>query len=164
MSDVEREWSFVYASTGKRVECASEDEARKMWRLAKGRIEWRTTWRDYQSAEPMLPVSDYCTAMFIDWPRSLRERLAEPDCSEYERTQWEPVVAAFDAIYPLPILKSNYLARRIYGGEPHRIEKCPVHKGHWSGCYPPDTEDGSCECVSGMNTTGWLPPKEITPA
>lgn len=44
------------------------------------------------------------------------------------------------------VCKSNYLARRLYGGEVHRTIPCPIHKGYWSGL-------GVCVC----HMTGWLP-------
>lgn len=52
----------------------------------------------------------------------------------------------------LAIVKSSYLARRIYGGEAHRTERCPVHLGVWSGIPGPDDEN-RCAC----EMTGWLP-------
>ena len=94
--------------------------------------------------ENVMPASHYCQA-FFDWRDALAANGVMPD-----------VVDALNSLY-LPIMKSNYLARRVYGGEAHRTEPCPIHKGRWSGCYPPNTPDGSCECVTGGNTTGWLP-------
>lgn len=48
------------------------------------------------------------------------------------------------------VLKSSYLGRRLYGGEEHRTEPCPVHKGRWSGL--PLGSDPPCGC----DLTGWL--------
>lgn len=52
----------------------------------------------------------------------------------------------------LAMYKSNYLARRLYGGEDHRTIPCPQHKGHWSG-LPALGRD----CAHGCGLTGWLP-------
>lgn len=97
--------------------------------------------------ENVMPVSAYCQA-FRDWGRAMAENEVMPE-----------VVSAL-AMLELPITKSNYLHRRLYQGDPHRTEKCPVHHGRWSGCYPPGTDWGDCECVQQGNTTGWLPAKD----
>jgi len=50
----------------------------------------------------------------------------------------------------LPIWKSNYLYRRLYKGQAHRVNPCPTCKGRW----------GHLLWVSGCRTcgsTGWLP-------
>jgi hypothetical protein len=99
--------------------------------------------------EPVRRVSDYCNA-FMDWARVLAERGKEDD---YEAAHYGEIANKLASVQ-LPIVKSNYLARRIYVGETHRTEKCPTHKGHWSGCYPEPCPDG---CTSGMDVTGWLP-------
>lgn len=52
----------------------------------------------------------------------------------------------------LSIRKSALLARLIYGGEKLRTQKCPQHKGHWSGLEHPDNQ-----CPHGCGLTGWLP-------
>lgn len=106
--------------------------------------------------ENVMPVSKYCEG-FQDWQKALVDLLADPDCTDYQRQIYEPVVKAMSQLWPLPIMKSNYLARRLYAGDPHRTVKCPVHKGHWSGCHPPGTEAGDCACEFQGNTTGWLP-------
>ena len=49
------------------------------------------------------------------------------------------------------VFKSSYLDRRLYGGEAHRTEPCPVHNGKWSGL--PFGEGPACGC----DLTGWLP-------
>lgn len=128
--------------------------------------------------EPVRPVSHYCKA-FEDWGNVLRERLAEiekepeehaENCnsiknpppggycncarywSEQDKRWMTPVVEALNHLQ-LPIRKSNLLFRLIYLGEPLRTEKCPEHKGHWTGCW----FDRSCDCQSGYDVTGWLP-------
>lgn len=94
--------------------------------------------------ENVMPASRYCDA-FTDWRDALIASGAMPE-----------VVEAFASLC-IPIYKSNYLARRIYGGDPHRTEPCPVHKGRWSGCEWHDNPEDICECEAWGNTTGWLP-------
>ncbi len=50
--------------------------------------------------------------------------------------------------------KSALLDRLIYRCEPLRTEKCPAHKGKWSGIPSSDAE-----CPHGCALTGWLPVK-----
>ena len=50
--------------------------------------------------------------------------------------------------------KSALLDRLIYRCEPLRTEKCPAHKGRWSGIPSSDAE-----CPHGCALTGWLPVK-----
>lgn len=88
------------------------------------------------------PVSEVCGAL-RDWRNAMAEE-----------GEHESLVAALDSVQAA-VWKSNYLARRIYGGEAHRVQKCPIHKGHWSGCA---FGDRVCpHCMSGSNVTGWLP-------
>ncbi len=49
----------------------------------------------------------------------------------------------------LRVRKSNCLGRMLYSGEDLRTEKCPEHKGHWSGY--------NSQCELGCQMTGWLP-------
>lgn len=112
--------------------------------------------------EPVRPVSEYCNALW-DWFDACQVAAEEYDALTEEQRAWRsppPLYEIREHLWKLRYLdigKSNYLWRRIYAGDPHRTEKCPKHKGHWSGCYPPGTEHGDCECVFGGNTTGWLP-------
>jgi hypothetical protein len=50
------------------------------------------------------------------------------------------------------ITKSCLLSRLIYGGEPLRTRRCPLHQGHWS------VGDEPCPhgCDSGFQHTGWI--------
>lgn len=133
--------------------------------------------------EPVKPVSEYCKA-FYDWQKVISERieidqqkLAEltPPTEEEEALpyadkshsywfyrelerhieNWQQTQSALNSLY-LPIVKSNFLARHVYGSEPLRTVECPEHKGHWSGCV---WGDQACEygCMYGSNVTGWLP-------
>jgi hypothetical protein len=54
----------------------------------------------------------------------------------------------------LLITKSSLLNRLVYCGETLRTEKCPKHKGRWSGIPSPGNE---CEC----GLTGWLPVRSL---
>lgn len=106
--------------------------------------------------EPVRAVSEYCNA-FRAWRDAIAQRVErEPEDSENQR--WTDYLEALDELH-LPIVKSNLLARLIYGGEELRTEPCPEHKGHWSGCV---WEDLPCGCVVGANVTGWLPPQPIS--
>lgn len=110
--------------------------------------------------DPVRPVSEYCAA-FEQWFDVLVE-LAEANPApenEWDRFAALRRIAAVVPDLRLAIRKSNYLWRRIYKGEPHRTEPCPVHKGHWSGCTYTEVH---CGCQSDVNVTGWLPPKEAT--
>jgi hypothetical protein len=110
--------------------------------------------------EPVRPVGEYCKA-FEDWHKVLAEKVQSVDEQEEFRDveYYRGIVEAL-SILLIPIKKSNFLARRIYGGEKLRTEKCPTHKGVWSGCAWPGSEDYNCECTSDGNVTGWLPAKD----
>jgi len=64
--------------------------------------------------------------------------------------------------HQITIRKSNFLYRLLYLGERVRLEKCPTHKGKWSGygwgrqCACQDYEAGGY----GPDITGWLPRKD----
>lgn len=124
--------------------------------------------------EPVRPVSEYCNA-FREWHKACKQRLDEPFTGDWERNNWEEIVKALDRVY-IPIVKSNYLWRLIYGDQQVRTEKCPKHKGRWSGYALgiPMTDDevraagkevtpyiryhhNVCECQHGYDITGWLP-------
>jgi hypothetical protein len=98
--------------------------------------------------EPVQPVSRYCGSLET-WASAVRQN---PDMARLSQSIGEVFLA---------IRKSNLLARLIYGGQKLRTRKCPVHKGHWSGCV---FEDPGCGCLDGSNVTGWLaeaePPME----
>jgi hypothetical protein len=100
------------------------------------------------------PITDYCQA-FFDWHKAIADALQDPEVSDMHKDSLRPIKEALDALY-IPVMKSNYLARRIYGGEEHRTEKCPVHNGHWSGMYWPGTPDADCPCADTGTTTGWI--------
>ena len=97
-----------------------------------GLAELRATFSSDEAREP----AAYCTVMQahfdaadLEWDRRLKLRMA--------------------------IAKSCLLKRLIYLGEPLRTRPCPLHKGHWAGCFGercPHGCDRGCGC-----TTGWLP-------
>lgn len=99
-----------------------------------------------QSAALDKGVHHVCLSM-----RKWRDALEES--GEFERQ-----VQAIDLAFGM-ISKSSMLDRLIYGCEPLRTEKCPTHKGKWSGL-----EDGRNDCPHGCGLTGWLPVKAPAPA
>jgi hypothetical protein len=111
--------------------------------------------------EPVRPVSEYCDA-FREWHRAIREKVEGTDWRvntiRYDFDLWKEIVAALDRLV-IPIAKSNYLWRLIYGDGLKRTEKCPVHKGVWSGY----AWDRACEygCQHGYDQTGWLPEPHV---
>lgn len=100
--------------------------------------------------EPVMPISRYCDAL-TTWFRRIDEKAtaeAEKDGSpgHVYGQRWDSGRAV-----RMSILKSNLLARLIYGGEKLRTRPCPnpEHAEHWRG----DAEACQCECQG----TGWLP-------
>lgn len=89
--------------------------------------------------QPVLPVRRYCDALET-WARVYVEK--------------RPSARLALADVRLAIVKSNLLARLIYGGQKLRTRPCPIHKGEWSGCVPEPCAGG---CSDGINLTGWLP-------
>lgn len=109
-----------------------------------------------QDHEPVLPVSDYCNALY-EW-LELVQKVAQEQPGRYPDFD---KIAEVAPRLTLSIEKSNYLLRRIYMGEPHRTEPCPIHKGKWSGWK---LEPCPAGCSSDLNITGWLPPSEGNPS
>jgi hypothetical protein len=113
--------------------------------------------------EPVRPVSEYCQA-FYDWQKVWGEKIKRIDDGK-EPDQWtedprhaRKILEALNFIM-LPIIKSNYLWRRLYGDGLHRTEMCPEHKGRWSGY----SHDRACDygCNHGYDLTGWLPEPHV---
>lgn len=104
--------------------------------------------------EPVMPVSKYCAALDT-WHRALIT-----EGSGRSKSSSNEELASMVSHVFLQIRKSNLLYRLIYAGETLRTEKCPDHKGRWSGCSWSDTP---CECQKmqngkyDSNVTGWLP-------
>jgi hypothetical protein len=104
------------------------------------------------NANPLMRASEFCAALY-DWRSALSDAIADPDVPEHRKVEFRQIVASLNAV-ELPIRKSNYLWRRIYLAQQHRTEKCPDHKGTWSGYGTPPYV---CACMSGYDVTGWLP-------
>ena len=93
--------------------------------------------------EPVMPIGRYCDALRT-WQR-VNVESGNPDRKR---------ITDATSIVFLAIAKSNLLARLLYDNEPLRTEKCPIHKGVWSGCT---WGDSACpHCMSGANVTGWI--------
>lgn len=102
--------------------------------------------------EPVMPIGRYCKAL-----ETWKDLVYKHGYGEEEKTHWgDRKWTLNDCIYEtyLAIHKSNLLWRMLYSGLEPRNEKCPVHKGHWSGCVWKELE---CGCGYGANVTGWLP-------
>lgn len=118
---------------------------------------------------PLLTAAEV-RAVFVDWFAALR---ANPRYAEVAE-ELEPVFAPRWALLPegerplddfcavlggglgrhnfLPVVKSNYLYRRLYHREAHRVEPCPKCEGSWGrNLGPPDWGCKFC------GSTGWLP-------
>lgn len=96
---------------------------------------------------PVLPIKEFCAA-FETWVMQLYIKYKEPDQIQYA-PQWLKQVNEIK----LWIRKSNLLYRLLYVREPLRTEKCPEHKGIWSGiAFEPEQA-----CIHGCHLTGWLP-------
>jgi hypothetical protein len=98
--------------------------------------------------ERVAPVSKVCAAIG-DYVTALREGGEDGPYSGSAAEairEHGPVLLFFAR-------KSNLLWRLIYLGQPLRTQKCPEHRGHWSGCDVP----GTCACQVGTDVTGWLP-------
>jgi hypothetical protein len=121
---------------------------------------------------PVMRVGDYCQALWqwldlveaqaksdekarLDAALAGRSLTREPDKNFVAIAEIAPALR-------LAITKSNYLARRIYVGEEHRTEPCPIHKGRWSGyahgAYSSVNHVCPAGCSQGVyDITGWLP-------
>lgn len=93
--------------------------------------------------QPVMPLHKFCDGL-KKWARAMA------DSNGMYKSVGLDGLAFFGTAW-----KSNLLYRILYLGEDPRTEKCPVHKGVWSGCV---TEDPGCGCLSGANVTGWLAP------
>lgn len=91
--------------------------------------------------EPVMPISKYCSALKT-WVSCIEER--NKDGSRGQGFEYHTHLRAILR----DIRKSNLLYRILYRNDPFRIEKCPEHKGHWSGIQ---------KCPHGCDSTGWLP-------
>lgn len=93
-----------------------------------------------KSVGPVMAANHYCEQFRI-WEKVYLDSV---DDNHVTRSDFSTVRLAIE--------KSCLLDRLIYGGEKLRTEKCPIHKGTWSGCHW-----DPCEfCHFGCNVTGWL--------
>lgn len=104
---------------------------------------------------PVMPVTFFC--QFLKEWANLYGAPAEENYPGQNKKREEFTNQARNVF--LQIQKSNFLWRRIYGGEETRTEICPIHRGHWSGCNTPDNVPCGGACMYGNNVTGWLPKK-----
>lgn len=95
--------------------------------------------------QPVLPISKYCNA-FRTWFDCMADAQIDTDNKS---------TSEFFRYLGVDISKSNLLYRLIYLGEELRTEKCPEHKGHWSGISFDNPCPHGCD-VSDGNITGWL--------
>lgn len=105
--------------------------------------------------EPVYPASTYCQRFRL-WFKAIHDAVYRDEVRHLQE------IAKAISIVSLAIDKSALLLRLIYDGEDElRTEKCPVHKGRWSGCAWDRLECFTDEypqgCMSGSNVTGWLP-------
>jgi len=122
------------------------------------------TFRDqFASYGPILRLSDVCNVLSL-WAQLYCQELPHDDPWKKEeqaefRKRWERIYLA--------ITKSNFLARLFFTDEGVRQTPCPMHHGHWSGCFSEHhdgkfkhtgdgNESGPCLCQAGGNITGWL--------
>jgi len=110
--------------------------------------------------EPVRPVSHYCErlASYADGlNQAIEDHQPEYGCVCGPFASVEAAATVRDGLRLLNQwrFKSHLLWRLIYADESLRTQKCPVHKGHWSGCYWPGDE---CEhgCATYGNTSGWI--------
>lgn len=95
--------------------------------------------------EPVLPMSRFCSAIET-WMMAI-EALAQETADDEWRQGYEYHTHLTQI--RVDIHKSNLLARLLYGGESLRTQRCPLHKGRWSGT--------GMGCSHGCGGTGWLP-------
>lgn len=104
--------------------------------------------------EPILPMSIFCKAI-TTWFRCIEQNNIVEDSKIVDgeligRGSGQHGEDYYQHLRKIEtdIRKSSLLARLLYGKEELRTEKCPIHKGHWSGLG---------ECKHGCDLEGWLP-------
>ena len=109
--------------------------------------------------EPVRPVSHYCERLAeyaegLDVAIQSTTERGGRECGPFG--ELEAAVTVRDGLRLLKQWagKSNLLARLVYQDEPLRTERCPEHKGRWSGCT---FGSSKCpHCMDGLNVTGWI--------
>ena len=106
--------------------------------------------------QPVRLVSEYCDALYT-WLDVVRKEHGEDAGPQFQdvRHPWSKLLEA-EGTVRLAIEKSCLLNRLIYMGQKLRSEKCPIHKGRWSG-YGHCHNDPPCHIAPGYDITGWLP-------
>jgi hypothetical protein len=120
----------------------------------------RAALADFYGA-PVWPVDYFCTVL-DDWFRACAEEKKRYDSESPPWRSRPPLYEVVEGLMSLggvgslDVIKSNYLGRRLYGGEAHRTEKCPYHDGHWGGLFT--TVPRECDCAeTNYNRAGWVP-------
>ena len=123
------------------------------------------TWWPIHNNRTGVATHDAETEFLGRWLRHIRDTFDSTprDPDEFCRT-YDAFVRDGDkrvaSTIRMQIGKSCLLSRLVYIGEPLRTEKCPIHKGVWSGIQieacPHGCNAASCGC-----TTGWLPTRAI---
>jgi hypothetical protein len=101
--------------------------------------------------EPVKPISQYCRAFRV-WQKAIEDACLQ-ETNEGTKLSFQTMLRDIQET-ALHVAKSNLLWRLLYLGEGLRIDPCPIHKGHWSGCVW--DEDACPHCMSGSNVTGWV--------
>ena len=104
-----------------------------------------------KSVAEVKQVEDYCAVLW-QWLELIEERVAAGDTDGWGVDRNFKTIAEAAPALRMAIHKSSYLGRRLYGGEAHRTERCPLHQGRWSG-LPNPLRPPECGC----DFTGWLP-------
>lgn len=97
--------------------------------------------------EPVMPLGRFCETM-VKWIGCIEQGVTETDRDHQQGQHY----AKHLRHVLTDIHKSALLGRMFFAGEEPRTEKCPEHKGHWSGL-----EGLNNECPHGCQLTGWLP-------
>lgn len=100
-----------------------------------------------RSRTDLQQIESYCDVLW-QWLDLVVDRVTLDGASADPHLK---AVAEASTSIRVAVSKSSYLARRLYEGEQHRTEPCPVHQGRWSGLA---VDRPSCGC----DMTGWLPP------
>ncbi len=109
--------------------------------------------------QPVRPVSHYCERL-AEYAEALDDAIGRGSEGPFREAGEARTVRDGLRLLRTWALKSNCLWRLIYDDEPLRTERCPEHKGRWTGC---DFNGPTCGCGDtrsgkGTNVTGWLAP------
>ncbi len=99
--------------------------------------------------EPAWPLSKVCNAVFT-WMDCIEKNNTDPQLARGSYGQGVKYYKHFRQM-KVDIMKSNLLGRLLYAKEALRTERCPRHKGHWSG-----QAMFFEKCPHNCDGTGWL--------